>query len=202
MAASALSGQPQVVHSMGSVTLYTQFQRAPPPVVLASIKDELQNIMWLTGNQFAWRSLAGARGDEVVSQLAVVRFVGRCDTAGIAAHPVIPGALGRTHISNGEVLPFSEVNCDGIRDFVQSGLLSIRPRDREDAYGRAIARVLAHELYHVLAKTVQHGAYGVGKAAFNTRDLLGTTFVLEESELERVRATNSLPMVETDEGTQ
>ena len=202
MAATALSAQPQVVHSTGSVTLYTQFQHAPPPVVLDSIKAELQSIMSLTGNQFAWRSVAGVHGDEVVTQLAVVTFMGRCDTVGIAAHPVVPGPLGRTHVSNGEVLPFSEVNCDGIRDFVQCGLLSIRPKDREDAYGRAVARVLAHELYHVLAKTVHHGAYGVGKAAFSTRDLLGTTFVLEESELERVRASNVFPMVETDNSTR
>lgn len=197
----AFSGQPRVVvPTTGSVTLYTEFQHEPPQAVLDSIQDELRSTMAATGNQFEWHSLAGVRGNEVVTQLAVVTFRGRCDVGGIVARPVVPGALGWTHVSNGEVLPFSEVDCDSIREFLQIGLLSIAPGERELAYGRAVARVLAHELYHVLARTAHHGTAGVGKAAFNVHDLLSPTFVLEEAESQKVRTSSSTRIpVQTDD---
>jgi hypothetical protein len=37
--------------------------------------------------------------------------------------------------------------------------------------GRALARVIGHELYHILARTSQHPAAGIAKAAFSISDL-------------------------------
>ncbi len=48
-------------------------------------------------------------------------------------------------------------------------------------YGRAVGRVLAHELYHIFANTQHHGS-GVGKAAYTVDNLLGTVFQFDEKE--------------------
>ncbi len=70
------------------------------------------------------------------------------------------------------ILPFSEVDCDGLRVFLQRGLLGLRAQDRALAYGRAVGRVLAHELYHIFADTKHHGSCGIAKEAFSSQDLL------------------------------
>jgi hypothetical protein len=75
-------------------------------------------------------------------------------------------------MSDGEILPFSDINCDAIRSFLQRDLLRIPEVDREVAYGRAIARVLAHELYHIFARTTRHAVRDIGKSTFTVQDLL------------------------------
>jgi hypothetical protein len=40
------------------------------------------------------------------------------------------------------------------------------------ALGRALGRVAAHELYHVLGNTQSHGEAGLAKPSFGTVDLL------------------------------
>ena len=99
-----------------------------------------------------------------------------------------PGALGWTHLSDGVILPFSDIDCDGIRRFVQSGLLRVDTRNQEETYGRAVGRVLAHELYHVFANTPHHGTQGVAKAAYTARELLSKVFHFERGEFQALRA--------------
>ena len=154
------------------VRLYIQFQHEPPDAVLDSIQEELDTIMLPSGMEMEWRSLALTQGNEVSTELAVIHFKGYCDTNDLEPMDGYPGPLGWTHMSDGEILPFSDVNCDGIRIFLQRDLLKLQPQERPAAYGRAIARVLAHELYHVFAKTTKHGAWGVAKSAYSVQELL------------------------------
>jgi hypothetical protein len=88
--------------------------------------------------------------------------------------------LGRTQVSDGVVLPFSDIDCDGIRSFVRFRLLHMDRAYRDEAYGRAVARVLAHELYHVFANTRQHASGGVGRASYTAEELLSPVFRFEE----------------------
>jgi len=50
-----------------------------------------------------------------------------------------------------------------------------------------MARLLAHELYHILAQTDDHTMVGIAKARFSTADLLADHFDFEASALERLR---------------
>src|SRR5579872_472485 len=131
------------------IRLYTQFQHQPPDAVLDAIQEELDSIMMPAGMDFEWRSLANTLGNEVSVELAVIHFKGACALTDLSPMEVYPGPLGWTHMSDGEILPFSDINCDGIRVFVQRDLLRLPVAIREAVYGRAIARVLAHELYHI-----------------------------------------------------
>jgi hypothetical protein len=141
---------------------------------------------------FEWRSLDGVRGNELSVELAVLTFKGRCDIAGLSPHIVSnPGALGWTHVSDGAILPFSDVDCDRIRTFIQKELLSVRAPDREESYGRALGRVVAHELYHIFTNTGKHGSCGVGKAAFTIQELLSDEFQFEERESLALRTSKA-----------
>jgi hypothetical protein len=68
-------------------------------------------------------------------------------------------------VRDGKVLPFSEVACDRV---VQ--LLPDAP-NRQSILGKALARVLAHELYHALADVTRHASEGIAKATLAAVDL-------------------------------
>lgn len=190
-AAGQLPGGP-----IAPIALYTSFQQAPPPAVLDALQDEVESIMLSSGFRFEWRALSGVQGNEVSVELAVLTFKGRCDVEGLLNRGKHVGALGWTHISDGVILPFSDVDCDGIRKFLQRGLLSIRPAERAAAYGRAIGRVLAHELYHIFADTKQHAACGIAKEAYSEQELLSDRFRLEDRESNALRVSKAHVVLE------
>lgn len=169
--------------------LYTTFKQPPAAGVLHALEDEVESIMGPLGRHFTWRPVSGVHGNEVSAELAVLTFTGRCDVAGMSAREGHPGALGWTHVSDGVILPFSEIDCDRIRVFVQRQLLYYPTSEREATFGRAIARVVAHELYHIFANTTHHGSDGVGKAAYTVEELLSDEFDFERREGEALRHT-------------
>jgi hypothetical protein len=182
------------------ITLYTQFQQDPPQVVLEALRDEVDVIMTPMNLHFEWRSLAGTHANEVSVELAVVSFRGRCDLAYPLPRRFRPSALGWTHVSDGAILPFSDVDCDRIRSFVEKELAEMPRRNREQVFGRAVARVLAHELYHIFANTTHHGSWGVGKAAYTVKELLMPGFRFEERESDALRGSKTHTALELGAG--
>jgi hypothetical protein len=181
------------------ITLYTQFEQAPPGGVLKALQDEVASIMAPIGIRFEWRDLSKTGGHEVSAELAVVTFKGRCDAAGLLTRSKFEGALGWTHVSDGQILPFTDVSCDRVREFVQTGLLAFRVEDREVKYGRALGRVLAHELYHIFANTLRHGS-GVAKESYSVQDLLADDFQFEAKETRMLQTSRPKPAVEGTAG--
>jgi len=184
------------------IALYVEFQHEPPAAVLQAIEQEVDAIMAPMGAELEWRWLKSVTGSEVSTELAVIKFMGRCETgAGFPMHTFKTGALGWTHVSDGAILPFSDIDCDGIRDFLQFGLQGVDAKERPEQYGRAVGRVLAHELYHIFANTAHHGSNGVGKAVYSVRDLLSRDFEFGEHESEALRFNRPHAAVETVDST-
>ena len=169
------------------VALYVQFDETPPAAVVDSLRTELDSIMAPIGLQFEWRPLANS-SSEAAAELAVVSFKGRCDSTGLSPHSTNPGALGWTHISDGVILPFTDLDCGGLRAFLGEQLLALAREDRDGALGRALGRVLAHELYHIFANTTQHAADGVGKPAYSVGELLSAGFRFAKREALAMRS--------------
>jgi hypothetical protein len=67
----------------------------------------------------------------------------------------------------------------------------VKSKQRDFLYGRAMGRLLAHELYHMLANQREHVGSGVGKPSFSASDVLGESFAFEESALARFRGPAS-----------
>ncbi len=161
------------------VALYAQFEHQPSDPATGMLQRELHAILAPVGFNFEWRSSADA-GSEVWAALAVVTFKGHCDARDLAhASHFAGGALGWTHVSDGRILPFTEVDCDRIGAFLESQLFALPLLVRQRVFQRAIARVVAHELYHVFRQTTAHGPWGVAKAEFNTQELLAERFRFE-----------------------
>ena len=183
------------------ITLYTQFPQAPPEGVLQALQDEVGSIMEPIGLRFEWRDLSKAGGHEVSAELAVITFKGRCDAESLVSRGKFEGALGWTHVSDGQILPFTDVSCDRVREFLGAGLLALAAAEREEKFGRALGRVLAHELYHIFANTTRHGSLGVAKESYSVQDLLSDDFQFEAKESRMMQAGRPRPAVEATTGT-
>src|ERR1017187_1278765 len=143
---------------------------------METLRDEVDSIMAPMNLRFEWRPLSDFRSERVSTAVAVAHFEARCDVDGLVMRKNQPGSLGWTEISDGTILPFTHVDCERVRTFLQIALLGYHPRDRERAYGRALGRVLAHELYHVFGDTPRHAARGVAKENYSVEDLLCADF--------------------------
>lgn len=173
------------------VALYTSFQQPAPAAVVDSMHAELKQILAPSGTRFEWRSLDNVSGSDVSSELAVLTFKGRCDVEGLTSTTVSDGALGWTHVTDGVILPFADIDCDRIRLFLQRDIIYFPMAEREVVFGRALARVVAHELYHIFVHTAEHGSAGICKSAFSVQELLGDDFQINMrnmAELKRLLA--------------
>ena len=154
------------------ITIYTHFEGPYSTASVDRMKEELEGIMRPVGMSLEWRSLDAARGRESAVELVVVTFKGKCRMDELAPFASEPGALGSTHISDGAVLPFADIHCDRIRRLMGPLVNAEDVETRQDLLGRAMGRVLAHELYHVVAKSTGHVSGGITKAFYTAGDLL------------------------------
>jgi len=185
---SAMTLRGQIDEPAGTLTIYTQFAHPPSTLSIEYMKTELDAVMLPFHLHFDWRSLDHASGHEVVAEIVVIRFQGACQ-ADMPARPGRPaGTLGSTHIADGEILPFADVDCDEIRQVMTTALAVSPAVERDILLGRAMARVLAHELYHFLAHTTKHASNGIAKASYTGAELASNHLRFDEAQLRVVRA--------------
>ena len=162
--------------------IYTDFRIPPPQAIESRLESEVASLVAPIGLAVEWRSLAAPRYGEASVALVVVTFLGRCDTEGLLPRHGLPGPLAWTHITNGEILPFVDVDCEHVRELLQTKLLQMEARTRETLFARALARVLGHELYHVFSETKHHNRDGVTQPGFTAGELLSDNFEFSERE--------------------
>ena len=177
--------------TLAPVALYTQFEQAPPEAVRLALQEEVEAIMAPLGFHFEWRDMADPTGQRVSAELALITFEGRCDTGLTTPGIRRGGALGWTHVSDGQILPFTNVSCDRVREIIQPALVTSHAESRQSLFGRALGRVLAHELYHIFANTTHHGSCGVAKESYSMWDLVDSGFRFEVKESTLLRNSRS-----------
>jgi hypothetical protein len=165
-----------------SVGVFIDFDSTPGAASLEAMKKEVEDLLEPSGVSLNWRLARDNRGDEAFSGLVVIQFKGKCKAEGGWEPAVGFGArgedglivLGSTKVANGRVTPYSEVQCDRVREALSYLSPNAGQNERQWAFGRALARVVAHEIYHVLAKTTVHAAEGLAKASQSLEDLIST----------------------------
>jgi hypothetical protein len=126
-------------------------------------------------------------GSESYSNLVLVRFKGRCV---LEPQPMLydeRGPFAFTYSTEGEVLPFTEVACDHVTASVQSAISGDDFSRLDYLMGRALGRVVAHELVHILTRSGNHAREGVQQTALSGRELIGAPLKLSAGELEKLR---------------
>ena len=83
-----------------------------------------------------------------------------------------------------------EVDCDRLRTVLRSDLEGRDASGWSLMFGRALGRVLAHEMYHVLAHTAKHGRTGVTKGALSARELTAPGLQIAAESLRLIEAAS------------
>ncbi len=151
------------------------------------MRREASQIIRASGLRLAWRMRSEPFTDSV-DDLVVMTFKGSCTFD--PAPPIYDelGPLAITHTTNGEVQPFGEVNCDRVVNSVRSAMFGGDYAKADMLIGRALGRVVAHELVHMLTKSGQHAHEGVQKAALSGRQLIAASLPLSAMDVDRLIA--------------
>ncbi len=146
------------------------------PAVLEAIERTAQAAL-APGISVTWKTSSELEGTAVSADVAIIRLRGECHPRGGLqswSPPSIADGkpMGQTHISDGHVLPIADILCDTVWDLVGPDIRGAAARDRDELLGRALGRVVAHELYHIMLRTTAHTQEGFTRPNLRSADLL------------------------------
>jgi hypothetical protein len=171
-----------------TLALYAEPPRDLDAQARSLMREELQRLLEPAGLEIVWKRLADRQAGETFDLVAVTSFAGSCS----AGKPVIATqasvSLADTSISDGRILPFFRIDCPKIIGMLGS-------QTEPSFVGRALARVAAHEIYHIVAQTAEHQERGVAKASFSIRDLTTDRFDLDAWSINRMRLKSTIAEV-------
>ena len=178
------------IPSEPDVTIVLDFKGAWSPVAIQAMEREASQIIGVSGIRLGWTNPADAV-HSTFANLVVMRFRGSCNYAPNAgAHETDqPGAYASTRTTNGEVQPFGDVDCDRVSSSVHAAMFGGDYANPAMLVGRALGRVVAHELVHMLTKSNRHSAEGVQKAALSGQELIIASLPLSAADVDRLILT-------------
>lgn len=174
-------------HAAPAVTLVLQFEDEYSTRSLTAMKSETAAIVGESGIKLDWRFLSDVHSSDSFENLVVVRFRGACVMQRFSPMLDERGYYAFTYVSDDHVLPFSEVECDKIANSIGPAMSWSQWRDRDSILGRALGRVLAHELFHMLANSQHHAGNGVTKSALSPAQLVGDRLKMSRADLEELK---------------
>jgi hypothetical protein len=93
------------------------------------------------------------------------------------------------------------VNCGNVTKLLAPALL-YQPAARGDfIFGRAVARLIAHEFYHMLMQTREHTRNGISKPCFTAADLMTNSFEFEGVALAQLQRSQAGRAVDIPTGS-
>lgn len=156
----------------GQVTLVMDAERPLPSRAIEAMREEMKRLFSGSRLRLEWADREAAGLGFEADGIVVVRLRGECRMPELPMPPDERGPLAWTHISDGMVLPFSEIDCTRVTRAAQAALRG-GERLLGDAFlGRALARVAAHELVHILLQRREHVSKGIFRRGLTPRELV------------------------------
>jgi hypothetical protein len=121
-------------------------------------------------------------------ELVVFKMKGSCNIESSRVGPMYDerGPLALAYTSDGQVLHFGEVECDRVRHSLQRILGRNASIKSQQAYGTALAIVVAHELYHMLGNARIHTHEGLTRPELSAADLTNSGLAMSPIALETI----------------
>jgi hypothetical protein len=193
---STSTGRAQFLGS-GEVAVYLKANSDHSTVALGEMKAELEKLMRSVGVSIHWWD-ARKESRSSNQELVVMELRGVCDAphqSPIGPHLLNLSSLGSSAVSDGRILPFSFVDCGVLTRFIGHSVADLPAPQRDFTYGRAMARLAAHELYHVLSQRSEHTLTGIGKAQFAASDLLADHLEFEETVVAKEHGSRNIEVI-------
>jgi hypothetical protein len=168
-----------------NLTVVVDFDGPQSDRSVQQMKRETEAIFKTAGVHLDWR-VRSEVGRGSYENLVMVHFKGKCV---LQPDPLLfdeRGPFASAYSSDGDVLPFSEVECDHLAASVHSAMWGDDYARPDYLMGRALGRVLAHELVHILTRSAAHGSDSVTQPTFSGRELIGAPLRLSRSDVERL----------------
>ena len=178
-----------VTRPASDLTVVLDFQGSHSDRSILEMQREAQTILKASGIQLDWRTRSQA-SRESFNDLVLLKFRGTCDLSTPPQAFGKRGPLGFTYVSEGSLLPFAEIACDQVAASVRSVMSRNDFESADLLLGRALGRVVAHELVHILTGSCEHGLEGIHKAALSGRQLIADSLPLSAADAIRLRQRN------------
>ena len=174
-----------VVRYPADVTVILDIRGAYSSAAIGEMQGEASRIIEASGIHLGWQLRSESMGASF-ADLVVVTFHGSCKFD--PAPPVYnePGPLAVTRTVNGQIQPFGEVSCDRVVNLVRSAMFGQDYEKADFLVGRALGRVLAHELVHMLTKSGKHAHDGVQAPSLTGRQLIAASLPLSAMDVDRL----------------
>lgn len=172
--------------NVADVTVIVNFKGSYSSIAVNEMEHEASAIIKASGVSLGWRFRSEA-ADATFNDLVVMTFKGTCAPSPM---PMIVDELGPyaiTRTTGGEVQPFGEVDCDHVVSSLHNAMTGSDYGRADLLLGRALGRIVAHELVHMLTKSRRHGKEGVEKAALSARQLIAESLPLSNADVDRLQ---------------
>jgi hypothetical protein len=184
---SALVGAlPLCAEASPRLAVILDFKQSRANPVVQEMERATEEILSGSGMRLTWRMRSEVQS-EAFSELVLVTFHGDCAIDVATPRIPMPGPLASSQIVDDQILPFADVYCDRVAALTRAAMTRPELWHAQRDMGRALAKVLAHELMHMITKSAIHGAEGVAQPALSGRQLLDQGTILEPDDLHRIR---------------
>jgi hypothetical protein len=174
-----------------TLAIFLDNSKLPSARAQQFLRLEAATILKPAGVRIEWRDLTDNARQESFPVLIVAGFTGACsadfDANAAPERTKLLAPLASTPVQGGRILPFTALDCDALNRLAAPSLLSDPKARRDFLYGRALGRILAHEVYHILTQTRDHDETGIAKSHFNAREILAEDFSFNEPALALLR---------------
>jgi len=158
---------------------------------LQTVQYDLQQLLMPAGIDLVWRDSAQRKSGEDFDLVVVGSFEGSCSADDLPvsppASPLNSVILADSSVSGSRVLPFFRVDCGQLLRTLAPSLKAQNTAARQAIVQRALARLMAHEIYHIVAQTTAHQSSGIAKASFSLRDLTADRFEFDTWSLAQMK---------------
>ena len=172
------------------IGIFLDFANQPEAALVDLMKSEIREILAPAQLRLSFQRLGESGASQPFRKIVVIRFQGSCHTQADSGNIQLdePGildspALGRTNVASGRILPYVKIFCNEVRAFVPA----VSSISYARMYGRALGRVVAHELYHALLSTRAHSKTGVAQSAQTAHDLTREKLALDARSISLLR---------------
>ncbi len=177
-----------------SLTVLMDFENPHSDISLQAMRRDLGQILTPVGIVVDVAIKSDLPPDPQFADLVVFKMKGFCS---MNAKPVPIGALSdergplaMAYASDGEVLHFGEVECDRLRRSLVRILGPGTTTKSQNALGRAMAMVIAHEIYHMVGNAKNHTHHGLTKTSLSGDELLDGKLKLPSQAVEVLTKTH------------
>jgi hypothetical protein len=169
-----------------------QAPRNMPQALIKAMMRETERHWRFPGLRLHWHDVKKPC-DGMDHRLVVVEMRGGCTLHRFPGGQEVK-PLGYTHMSDGHVLPFIEIDCAAVSASVSRVTPELSAFLNRDVYARALAAVLTHEMIHALTESKTHVECGVMQQHLTPRELTEPDLSIAPETIDELEEALGVPL--------